>query len=97
MNTAPEGLQHPPGHVHAPRELGCSVVGAPRGHSCPVPLLLPQLALLAFTAAQFKRRGEHRTPRWCCEVQSSETCVCGKTWAFEIGHQWGCSVPVSLR
>lgn len=102
-NAAPEGLQDPPGRVHAPQDVKSSVVprrelaGAVPAPS-PSPSRCPSwLFALAFMAALFMLRGEHITPCCCCEMQSSETCVCGKTWSFEIGYHWGCNVPVSLR
>lgn len=99
-NAAPEGLQDLPGHVHAPQEVTSSEV--PRRElagtmPAPSPSRCPSwLFALAFMAALFMLRGEHITPCCCCEMQSSETCVCGKTWSFEIGYHWGCNVPVSL-
>lgn len=101
MNAAPEGLQDLPGRVHVPQEVKSSVV--PRRElagavPAPSPSRCPSwLFALAFMAALFMLRGERRTPCCCCEMQSSETCVCGKTWSFEIGYHWGCNVPVSLR
>lgn len=102
-NAAPRRLQDPPGlvHAHAPQEVKSPVV--PRGElagavPAPSPPRCPSwLFALAFMAALFMLRGEHITPCCCCEMQSSETCVCGKTWSFEIGYHWGCNVPVSLH
>lgn len=64
MDAAPEGLQDPPGRVHAPQEVKSSVV--PRqelagGHACSFPFPLPQLALCISIHGSFVHasRGTH--------------------------------------